>query len=231
VHEARDTNGGLEMNRLTGFGLGFDVRIGTQWLPELWTPRRRSLFLLLPSVAAPLSIDPNVWPPFFEPLEDHPLKSERDPWHSVFVKPSSTRQKAWHLWDNYDDLAQAFLAKCTEPLNYWFVAYELCGSEDQIRRYPLIEQLRLDSVHLEKSDAWCFLGYDVFDGGMSGLLNTAYTEEDRTELEAPFANLINSNHLLTTLEGAEDFREACDIRSPEEAPYFVIALYRAPFAV
>jgi len=73
------------------------------------------------------------------------------------------------------------------------------------------------------------LGYDVADAGcISGLTNCGYTEEEINALATLWANRLNSFGLLTTLEDAVAFRQLCDERVPEHAPFWIYALWQLP---
>jgi hypothetical protein len=71
------------------------------------------------------------------------------------------------------------------------------------------------------------LGYDVADAGrISGLSNCGYTEGEVRAMGPVWADRLNSFGLLSTLEDAVAFRQQCDQRVPEHAPFWVYALWR-----
>ena len=71
------------------------------------------------------------------------------------------------------------------------------------------------------------LGYDVADAGwISGLSNCGYTEGDLRAMGPVWADRLNSFGLLSNLEDAVAFRQQCDQRVPEHAPFWVSTLWR-----
>jgi hypothetical protein len=73
------------------------------------------------------------------------------------------------------------------------------------------------------------LGFDVATAGrFSGLADFDYTKEEVGELGPVWASRLNSFGLLNTLDDAIAFRRLSDRRVPEEAPFWVYALWRLP---
>jgi hypothetical protein len=78
---------------------------------------------------------------------------------------------------------------------------------------------------LPQSPEWQLLGYDVCDEvGTSGLTNCAYEYGER-HLVDDFVQCINEHHLFRAVEDADKFREVCDLRVAEHAPFAVLAIY------
>lgn len=81
------------------------------------------------------------------------------------------------------------------------------------------------SQGLPQSPEWQCLGYDVCDEvGTSGLMNCAYENAER-DLVDDFALRITEHHLLRTVGDADRFREVCDQRVAEHAPFAVLGIY------
>ena len=95
------------------------------------------------------------------------------------------------------------------------------GSEDAIARWRGSE---LDEG-VPVGHEWKCLGYDVCDEvGTSGLMNCGYEEGERCLVDS-FTSSINRHHLFGTVEEADRFREVCDRRVAEHAPFVVVAIY------
>jgi hypothetical protein len=78
---------------------------------------------------------------------------------------------------------------------------------------------------LPAAPEWRLIGYDVCDAaGTSGLSNCGYEPGERAEAES-FAAKLNERHLVSDLASADAFRQWCDRRVPEHAPFAVLALY------
>ena len=78
-------------------------------------------------------------------------------------------------------------------------------------------------------DGSVLLGYDVADAGpISGLANCGYTEQQARDLRPVWAQALNSFGLLKSVEEAIRFREICDRRVAEHAPFWIYALWRLP---
>jgi hypothetical protein len=73
------------------------------------------------------------------------------------------------------------------------------------------------------------LGYDVADAGwISGLSNCGYTDDEIKTLAPVWAPRLNSFGLLASVEDAVAFRQVCDARVTEHAPFWIYALWRLP---
>jgi hypothetical protein len=78
-------------------------------------------------------------------------------------------------------------------------------------------------------DGSVLLGYDVADAGrISGLANFGYTQEQARDLRPVWAQALNSFGLLKTVEDAVRFRDVCECRVTEHAPFWIYALWRLP---
>jgi len=68
------------------------------------------------------------------------------------------------------------------------------------------------------------LGFDVADAsGTSGLTNCGYTPVDKRQVQSKWAGRLNDFGLLKTYEDALEFRDTCDKRAAEHAPFWVMA--------
>ena len=88
--------------------LGFDVRIAPDRQSSRWFEARREDFLLLKSVAAPLSVDPDVWPPVL-PFKGVSSQEFADKCLSASVKGRSERQTIFGFWDDVVRCSPSFL--------------------------------------------------------------------------------------------------------------------------
>ncbi len=81
-------------------------------------------------------------------------------------------------------------------------------------------------------DDWKLLGYDVADHGLtSGLSNCGYDTTEKPDWQRRWVRRLNDHGLLTTIDDAEAFAEACDARVSEHAPFFVYGLFADPAAL
>ena len=77
---------------------------------------------------------------------------------------------------------------------------------------------------IPQSPEWQCLGYDVCDeSGTSGLMNCSYESGERCS--ESFARGISRHHLFERAEDANRFRELCDRRIAEHAPFVVVSIY------
>jgi len=69
--------------------------------------------------------------------------------------------------------------------------------------------------------------YDVADGGISGLSNCGYRDDDEALVpRAVWAPRLNEHGLFDDVEHAVAFRGLTDRRAPEHAPFAVYGLWR-----
>jgi len=206
------------------FGLGYDIRESPTRLPETWEEKRRNIFLILPSVAAPLSLDPNVWTSIFYYDEATFQESEAD----VLARSPSRHYGIHRMFEFSDEMFAIAEANTRLGKFHWPVAVEILAES----RSVVDEWLNFSMTgpcELDLKDA-LFLGFDVTDGGHnSALMNMGYTDDDIAVYRPLFMDKLNGNHLFVDLEDALLFRKMSPERSQLHAPYFVVALHRIPF--
>lgn len=70
------------------------------------------------------------------------------------------------------------------------------------------------------------IGYDVCDRALlSGLLNCAYSEEEKARLQPLWEPSLNDSHLFNSVAMASRFASEAAARVPEHAPFFIFGLY------
>ncbi len=211
--------------------LQFDVRAGKeQYVNRRWTAGSRAEYLLRPDIEWPLSIDQGVWPSvFYQKAFENPINADS----AIEIEPAVhdrcevDLERLRTYYDSHRALA----------LGGVFIAVELVSekeAEGDLMYYVIDGNIQC-GIPLEHAvpdrppDGSSLLGYDVADAGwISGLANCSYTKEDVRDLGPVWAPALNSFGLLTTLEDAIRFREVCDRRVPEHAPFWIYALWRLP---
>jgi hypothetical protein len=193
--------------------LGFDIRLCAEdYVREDWDQKRRSVFLLNPELKWPISIDENVWPPFFE-------FGERD---------SQTYQTGF--WRNLQDLRSCFL-KQKKRWQRAIVIGVVLISKHNLRKdkwwWPLLRRgLSMELL----PEHWAFLGYDVADSlRISGLSNCGWVDPLETDFaKKEWCPRLNEFGLFEKLDDAMAFRDEMDRRVLSHAPFYVYGLYRDP---
>jgi hypothetical protein len=211
----------------------FDVRIARdQYVGRRWDKDSKAEYLLRPDVEWPLSVDRSVWPSVFfsKTFRDH-----RDSYSTIPVDPKLEGNEWLDLarmrthYDAHRRLAPGGVFVGIELLSEKtlegsVVLYEgPSGSQCGISLAPTVpDRVPEGSTHI---------GYDVATAGwISGLANCGYTEDEIAELGPLWAPRLNSVGLLSTLEDAVAFRQISDQRVPEEAPFWIYALWKLPVA-
>jgi hypothetical protein len=222
---------GREVYVVNRWLLEFDVRAAKEpYVSRHWTATRRADFLLRPDVEWPLSVDEGVWPSVFyekpvESFDDGSSTIEID--HALHNQCKVNLEQLRTYYDSHRTLAPSAV----------FTAFELLSEEeaDGDTMYYFIDSNILCGIPLEHTsperppDGSVLLGYDVADAGyISGLANCGYTKEQARVLKPVWAQALNSFGLLKTVEEAIRFRELCDRRVPEHAPFWIYALWRLP---
>jgi hypothetical protein len=211
----------------------FDVRVAKeQYVSRRWDANAKAQYLLRPDIEWPLSVDPLVWPSVFY---SETFKSPHwESYSTIEVDPAIDGGDYWLELDRmrtYYDVHRALAPGGV------FVGVELLSekeAEAQTIPYVLAGDIQcavwLEQTIPERSpEGSTLLGYDVADASeISGLANCGYTEEEVRDLAPVWANRLNSFGLLTTLEDAVAFRQVCDERVPEHAPFWIYALWRLP---
>jgi hypothetical protein len=212
--------------------LEFDVRAAReQYLERSWLSGARARYLLRPEIEWPLSVDALVWPSVFfardfrnPPFERHST-IEVDP--DVYGMDWLDLERMRDYYDAHRALAPNGIVVAIELLSEktahgQYIPYEIEGS---IQCAIYLEQTNPERT----PEGSTLLGYDVADAGrISGLTNCEYTEEEIRDLPPVWASRLNSFGLFSSLDDAIAFRENCDERVAEHAPFWVYALWRIP---
>ncbi|MEJ7729921.1 MAG: hypothetical protein WKG00_11940 [Polyangiaceae bacterium] len=176
-----------------------------------WLDEWREQYLLRPEIVRPLSVDTMVWPQA-RGAEGRPLVDPL-PWTGI----DETQQRL--------GAAQGEVAGAAAPV--WVVIGVMAGSPEEEQR--LARERGIDAA-LIPEPAWALLGYDVGDGGVSGLCNCGYTPDELAVLRPRWAPRLNEHGLFSDVDAAMGFRAITDVRVPEHAPFLVFAMWRLPRA-
>jgi hypothetical protein len=198
--------------------IGFDARVALDAVSRYWDAQRRRTYLLRDDVLAPLSVDPLVWPSFFDSGNGVSMTPELRQQSGLTGQLGAvSRLPSWigpncPLWEDLDALRSHLdAASAAVPKGVLVAATAL--SEDEAAPAP--------SVQGE------LLGYDVADSALiSGVSNCGYSSVEADELRLTWSWLLNEYHLFEIPETAFDFRWVADKRVPEHAPFYVYGLYR-----
>jgi len=184
---------------------GVDVREDPRLPGRSWDDARRREYLLQRDVRRPLSVDRGVWPEVRGP--DGRSVAKRLPW----VTLDEVRGRLSSLPEPQRDRSVLVVVG---------VVSASPDDEELLRRTIGVDaELRVDP-------AWTSLGYDVADGGISGLCNCGYREEDEQMIpRAIWAPRLNEHGLFDDVDHALAFRDLTDRRVPEHAPFFVYGLW------
>lgn len=193
--------------------LGYDCRRRCIGSSPLWQPDRRSLYLLRPDVAEPLSVDGMVWPSIFE---SRSLSKDQE----AAVAPMGPRIKRpeWiGLLDPFWESLTVLLQHCGDRPQTSIVAVS-CPS------HPYHEHGT--SKETPAGASWRSIGFDVADEFQtSGLMNCGYLPDEIAPLQREFASSLNESHLFSKEEDAHRFARTSDSRVVEHAPFFVYQLF------
>jgi hypothetical protein len=202
------------------------------YVSRRWDAVARARFLLRQDIQWPLSVDPLVWPSvFFSEIFKRP---ELESCSTIEVDPAIDGGKYWLRLDAMRTHYDSHRALAPGGV---FIGVELLSEKEEDGRrisYVLADGIQA-AVWLEQTvpdrppDGSTLLGYDVADASLiSGLSNCEYTEEETSTLAPVWGPRLNSFGLLTSLEDALPFRQLCDARVPEHAPFWIYALWRLP---
>lgn len=214
--------------------LAFDVRQQMEhYVSRRWDAAARTRYLLRPDIRWPLSVDPRVWPSVFSSGVvgrvdlSAPPNIEGDP---------DTKEKGWG--SDLGAVRTYFDRHRARVLGGVFIAIELLSekhAEAGVVSYVLPEGIEC-GFSLERTsperlpEGATFLGYDVANiAWISGLSNTAYTDEELRDLKPRWADRLNSVGLFDAVENAVGFRQVCDERDRGSAPFWIYGLWRLPF--
>jgi hypothetical protein len=213
--------------------LNFDVRVAKeQYVSRRWDRDSRAQYLLRPDIEWPLSVDRSVWPSVF--FSKH-FRDFRDEDATIGIDPELEGTSGLTSWQDLDRMRAHYDPHGALAPGGVFVAIELLSektAEGPLVSYELpggIEcAIWLDpTVPNRIPEGSTLLGYDVADAGrISGLSNCGYTEGEVEAMGPVWADRLNSFGLLSTLEDAVAFRQLCDQRIPEHAPFWVYTLWR-----
>ena len=214
--------------------LNFDVRVSKeQYVAMDWPKELRVEFLLRPEIIWTLSVDKRVWPSvFWHTTHREPLLSK---YPTIDVNPHVDG----YDWLNLDRMRAHYDAHRALAPGGVFVGIELLSEQaaegEMLYESPVGIQC---GITLDPTVPACppagstLLGYDVADPGRtSGLTNCGYTEEEHRTLAPVWGPRLNSFGLFSSLDDAAAFRQICNDRVPEHAPFWVYALWRLPFLI
>jgi hypothetical protein len=217
--------------------LNFDVRVAKeQYVSRRWDRDSRTEFLLRPDIEWPLSVDRSVWPSVFF---SNGFRDFRDEDATIGIDPQLEGTSGPTSWQDLDRMRAHYDAHGALAPGGVFVAIELLSertAEGPLIPYELPGGIQcgiwLDPTVPDRiPEGSTLLGYDVADDGrISGLSNCGYTEGEVRAMGPVWADRLNSFGLLSTLEDAVAFRQQCDQRVPEHAPFWVYTLWRLRIA-
>lgn len=206
----------------------FDVRLPKEdYAPAFWDRKHRESFLLSQEIEWPLSVDPLVWPSvFFSKIFGDATKL---PYGNIEVDPAVD---GGEYWLNLAQMKRHYEANKLPNSKGVFVCVHLF-SEAPLTGFsvPYLQNgiqcgLELhDTSPREAPEGTVLLGYDVADASwISGLSNCSYTPEEKKQLSSRWLPRLNSYGLLKELDDAVEFREVCNLRVPDHAPFWVFEI-------
>ena len=213
----------------------FDVRLLQEdYVDLVWSAERRETFLLRSEIDWPLSVDQAVWPSVFF------SKIFRDftsfPSGNIEVDPETD---GGDCWLNLQQMTEYFETHRQSNQLGVFIAIHLLSEQDisdDMVSYSMQGGIQC-GMPLGRTTPSALpgrselLGYDVADAAwISGLSNCGYDDEEKHRLQSLWAPQLNSFGLLKTLESATEFRDICDKRVVEHAPFWVFGISRLPIA-
>lgn len=213
--------------------VGFDVRQSRErYVSHRWADAARARYLLRPDIDWPLSVDPRVWPSVFHSAMPGQGDSEGS---ATIGVDSALEESGFYL--TLDRVRTHYKRHRVEVGGGVLIGVELL-SETQADAgtlpYTLPEGIAC-GLSLERTtperlpDSAALLGYDVANvAWISGLSNTAYTDEELRDLKPAWAHRLNSVGLFDVLDHAISFREVCDRRDRGSAPFWTYALWQLP---
>jgi len=213
----------------------FDVRLRKEdYASSLWDRTHRNRFLLSQATDWPLSVDPLVWPSiFFSNIFTDATKLASG---SIEVDPIID---GGDYWLNLEQMRRYYDANKPPNSEGVFVCFSLY-SEAPLTGFstPYLKDgiqygLRLhDTIPNVAPTGSVLLGYDVADASwISGLSNCGYTADEKKELAIRWLPRLNSFGLLKDLDGAAGFREVCDRRIPDHAPFQIFGIFQLPIGL
>ncbi len=218
-----------EMNR---YLLGYDLRLGFSGFADAhWDAKKREVFLLRPDIVCPASVDPWIWPSVFRYHHLYPTPAVAPHQGAIAIEPTGFEHSVTCLWPSLEGMAACFaehrLAVSVVP-----IAIVLLGDDGRVGSDHSIAVLDAGRMCAAPPDDRKLLGYDVADHGLtSGLSNCGHDTTEKPDWQRRWVRRLNDHGLLTTIDDAEAFAEACDARVSEHAPFFVYGLFADPAAL
>lgn len=232
MHGERDDDASSDLTtgsvRVRRCCLGYDVRYGLDRLPALWPAERRVRYLLLQSVAAPLSIDRTVWPSVFLDV-DAPRGGILQNELRCDAYDESSRINGF--WTDPEPMLAKITGSAALARDHWIIAGELITEEAIADEASVAfrNSLQRSSSILLDSSSWLSLGYDIIDRNFtSHLTGTSYLTEFQDRLRIDFESRLNSTHLFSKWQYAEAFRKHAAKLLGIAASLYVCAIYRLP---
>ena len=150
----------------------------------------------------------------------HPKAVDGNVWECVVLTSDPFPSGAWYERAMLLEAATDAPADALEVLNTVFASDEELEQEFAPSRVwdepPVLSGYRR-------------LGYDVADfGGTSGLSNCGFQKDEVALLRLRYAKAINAHGLFERFEDADSYRENCDSRVEEHAPFYVYGVYVRP---
>ncbi|MDH5756752.1 MAG: hypothetical protein OEZ55_08810 [Nitrospinota bacterium] len=98
---------------------------------------------------------------------------------------------------------------------------------DRGNPYPTtVDVLGEENRVIDLPDGMSLAGYDIADSSeISGLTNCGYEPEEKIELVSRFGPMLNKYGLFSDLDRAMEFKQDCDLRVREHAPFYIYAIY------
>lgn len=213
--------------------ISFDVRLNkNDYVRTFWDDDHRKRFLLRSDIEWPLSVDPLVWPSvFFSKIFRDATKLS---YGSIEVDPATD---GGEYWLSLEAMRAHYEAHKLPSTNGVFVSIQLFSEKPlggNIISYVDGKgiQCGLSLGHATPSEPPLrseIIGYDVADASrISGLMNCEYTPDEKQRLEPVWKSRLNTFGLLDTLQDAVEFRDVCDARIAEHAPFWVYGISRLP---
>ncbi len=208
--------------------IGFDLRTPIDdALAASWNSKQREEFLLKPSIHAPISVDPSIWPSLL-PIESIVMP----PSAGVLAQPSREvfkgEQTAFGLWRSSEDVRRWWFGASNNKRQGRLIAISLVDQpflpDDGWIRNALDPQL-LPSEELEAS-RYMNVGFDVADRSLiSSVCNCGFVRLGRETLAKEWSNSVNEFGLFSEFADALKFRELSDAVIEEHAPFYVLSLW------
>jgi hypothetical protein len=191
--------------------IGFDARdLSERWLAR-WSEEYRNEWLIRTDIAAPYSIDDEVWPSACG-------LRESDPGRVVgFVQD---------LWEDLSALVDFAREHCAGG-EYCVAAFTVVLERFWSDGGTEWDQILLPTVPSSLGPEWRPRGYDVADRFLLSALTNCVRHglDDRDEQRVRFAHLLNDVGLFQDAEAANKLRELSNVRVPEHAPFYVFGVY------